>query len=287
VKAPPSHGLLPLLQFWRLDQIGRRSSPPGRWYFVFSMCCSSPHRFAGRTDTPQFDWRPHGFQQGREIHIWVRLTPAKKIVVSLAGTSKDDNHKIPGAGGALRLPPCMRATFSLGVAGKKAILMQGRHDRRSLDRIGTIQHGLCAERVHGRGPGDPQSGLPEPPALQRSQEGSARPAGGHSPRLVVSLHPRYGQDFSAVAYYFAAILHSKLKVPIGIIEAAWLNHHRRMDRAGGGQAGPANRVDSRGWNRSEGDTFTPVEHLSIWYSMTLSSFQSPRSRQATSACQLR
>ena len=236
----------------------KRSSLLGRWHLFFSMCLLlSPPFCRAEPTLPNLIGDHMVLQQGREIHIWGKADPGEKIVVSLVGTSRTTITN-PRGRWSVRLP-AMHAggPFSLAVAGKKTILIKDVMIGEVWIASGQSNMTFALSGSTGADQEIPKADYPNLRLFNVPRKISLAPQVDTLPASWQPCTPDTVKDFSAVAYYFARDLHRKLKVPIGIIEAAWPGTTiEEWIAPEAVKQDPQIEPILEEWNRSEGDTFT-------------------------------
>lgn len=170
-------------------------------------------------------------QQGRAIPVWGRADAGERVTVTYSGSTSRTATVVTGGDGRWRvdLPaiPASAQPATLTFVGKNTItrtdilvgevwLASGQSNMElglgGLGGWGFFINDAVAEVAAADYPLIREIKMP-PLSAETPQESGAGVWRVCSPATV--------GDFSAVAYFFARDLHGKLKVPVGIINAAW------------------------------------------------------------------
>ncbi len=159
-------------------------------------------------------------QQDKPVRIWGKATPGEGVTVSFRGQKVTTQTRADGRWEIFLAPMKAGGPFELTVAAENTI---------------TVRDVLVGEVWVGSG----QSNMVWP--VQRSSNPEQEAAGANYPQIrlfQVALKvaeapaedvegewkvctPESVKSFSAVGYAFARHLHSRLKVPMGVVQSAW------------------------------------------------------------------
>ena len=160
-------------------------------------------------------------QQGRKIHVWGKGDPGEKVTVSLAGQSSRAVSDERG-NWSIHLPPLSAGgPFTLRVNGKKEIVIKDVLLGEVWIASGQSNMAYSLEGAEGGTEEAAKANFPQirfftvPRRIALSPQENTRAA--HWQLCT----PDTAKSFSAVGYFFAREIHSKLHIPIGVVESAW------------------------------------------------------------------
>jgi sialate O-acetylesterase len=160
-------------------------------------------------------------QQGREIHLWGQADSGEKVTVSLAGhsatTTADAHHQW-----SVRLPAMAAGgPFTLTVQGNKKIEIKDVMIGEVWIASGQSNMTFSLDGAEGAATEVPKADYPQIRLFTVPRKIALSPQPNTLPASWKISTPDTTKSFSAVAYFFAREIHSKLSVPVGVVESAW------------------------------------------------------------------
>lgn len=160
-------------------------------------------------------------QQGREIRLWGKADPGETVAVSLAGhraTTTTDAHNH----WSVHLPALPAGgPFTLTVQGKKQIAIKDVMIGEVWVASGQSNMTFALDSAEGAATEVPKADYPQIRLFTVPRKIALSPQEDTLPAHWLICTPDNAKSFSAVAYFFAREIHSKLNVPVGVIESAW------------------------------------------------------------------
>jgi sialate O-acetylesterase len=160
-------------------------------------------------------------QQGREIHVWGKADPSEQVKVSLAGHTASTTTSADGRW-SVRLPALSAGgPFTLVVSGKKEITIKDVMVGEVWLASGQSNMTYALEGAEGGAAEIPKANYPQIRLFTVPRKIAVSPQENTLPAHWEVCTPDTAKSFSAVAYFFAREIETRLNVPIGVVESAW------------------------------------------------------------------
>jgi sialate O-acetylesterase len=159
-------------------------------------------------------------QRGREIPVWGSADAGEKIVVTLGA---DMREAVAGSDGrwSVRLPARdSGGPFTMQVAGKRTLLVRDVMIGEVWVASGQSNMDFTLARAQNAAAELPKANSPQIRFIKVPLKSALEAQADISSGWQVAT-PDAARNWSAVAYFFAKRLHSKLNVPVGIIQSTW------------------------------------------------------------------
>ncbi|HEY0380545.1 MAG TPA: sialate O-acetylesterase [Pyrinomonadaceae bacterium] len=159
-------------------------------------------------------------QRGREIPVWGWADAGEKIVVTLGA---DTREAVAGPDGRWRLRLPARDSggpFTMLVAGKMTVVVRDVMIGEVWVASGQSNMDFTLDRAQNAAEELPKANSPQLRFIKVPLKSALEAQEDISAGWQVAA-PDAARSWSAVAYFFARRLHSKLNVPVGIIQSTW------------------------------------------------------------------